>query len=359
MHEKDSKVKAALARIDARIERECQSNEFPGLSVAVVHDQETIWTRSFGYADVEREIPTSPQTVFKIGSVTKLFTATMLMQLRDAGKLQLDDPIEKYLPAFKVKSRFSDPRPPTFRQVAAHVSGLPAEAPLDYFMTSKFPTIKEILESLKNTEMVAPPLAKFQYSNLGYAIMGHALELIANQAYTQYITENILQPLGMHSSGFNPTPEMASRLATGYIAIKGRPPEIAPQWDLAAFIPCGGMYSTVEDMAHFISLQFREGPAGGAQILGGTTLREMRSPVFIYPDWQGGRAIGWALRRMYGHTVICHDGAQPGFHAAVIAIPDLKLGVTVMVNANTTSPVIYHICSLTLEPLIGLVSPPQ
>ncbi len=122
-------------------------------------------------------MPADPQTIYRVGSVTKVFTALMLMQLRDAGKLQLDDPIETYLPEFKIKSRFPDARPATFRQVAAHYSGLPREAPMryEYQATDEFPSIEDQLRSLKDSEMMLPAMTMYSYSNLGYNIMGLAL----------------------------------------------------------------------------------------------------------------------------------------------------------------------------------------
>jgi CubicO group peptidase (beta-lactamase class C family) len=158
--------------------------KIPGMSVVIVYDQDVLLAKGFGYADLEKKIPADPQTVYRIGSVTKAFTALMLMQLRDAGKLQLDDPIEKYLPEFKIKSRFPDARPATFRQVAAHYSGLPRDAPMLYEVqaTDSVPSIEDQLKSLTNSEMLLPAMTMYSYSNLGYSIMGLALSRVAETA---------------------------------------------------------------------------------------------------------------------------------------------------------------------------------
>ena len=123
----DPAVSAALTQLDAQLTAIMKERNLPGLSAGVVYDHELIWTKGYGYADLERRIPADADSIYEIGSVTKLFNAVMLMKLRDAGKLSLDDPIEKYLPEFKIRSSFPDPRPPTFRQVVSHVSGLPRE----------------------------------------------------------------------------------------------------------------------------------------------------------------------------------------------------------------------------------------
>ena len=141
----DPELRAILTEIEADAEKARLKDQIPGMSIVIVHDREVLLSKGFGYADLEKQIPADTQTVYRIGSVTKAFTALMLMQLRDAGKLQLDDPIEKYLPEFKIKSRFPDARPATFRQVAAHYSGLPREAPMpyEYQNTDEQPSVEE------------------------------------------------------------------------------------------------------------------------------------------------------------------------------------------------------------------------
>ena len=208
--------------------------------------------------------------------MTKAFTALMLMQLRDAGKLHLDDPIEKYLPEFKIKSRFPDARPATFRQVAAHYSGLPREPPMlhEYQVTDEFPSVEDQLKSLKDPEMMLPAMTMYSYSNLGYNIMGLALSRVAKQPYDQYVAAQILKPLGMNHSGFALTEQMKKHFAVGY---KPAGPDGTherssyPKHGLAS----GMLYSNADDLANFLSLFFREGPRGGKQVLGSSSLLEM------------------------------------------------------------------------------------
>src|SRR5262249_52395 len=143
---------------DARVKE-----KIPGMSMVIVYDQEVLLASGFGYADLEKQIPADPQTVYRLGSVTKAFTALMLMQLRDDGKLQLDAPIEKSLPDFQIKSRFPDARPATFRQVAAHYSGLPREAPMlhEYQNMDEVPSVEDQLKSLSVSEMLLPAMTMY------------------------------------------------------------------------------------------------------------------------------------------------------------------------------------------------------
>jgi CubicO group peptidase (beta-lactamase class C family) len=197
-------VRAALAGLDVQIEAARQEQHVPGLSVVIVADQDVLFLKGYGLADLVNALPATPHTIYRIGSNTKLFTATMLMQLRDAGKLQLDDPVERYLPAFSIPSRFPDSPPITFRQLATHTSGLPLEAPLEYgyHFTRTFPSIEALLSSLTYLERCQPPYTAYRYSNLGFNILGHTLAQIAQQPYAEYVTQHLLNPLGMNDSGF-------------------------------------------------------------------------------------------------------------------------------------------------------------
>jgi CubicO group peptidase (beta-lactamase class C family) len=347
-HDKnDPEVRAVLAQIELDIEKQRQENKIAGMSVAIVYDQDVLWSKGFGYADVDKKVPADPATVYRVGSVTKLFTALMLMQLRDAGKLNLDDPIEKYLPEFKIKSRFPDARPATFRQVAAHYSGLPIEPPMtiEYENPEKFPPVEEQLKSLKDVEMIVPAMSQFAYSNLGYNIMGLALERIAKQPYTQYVDQHILKPLGMNQSGFALTESMKSHFAVGYK--EARPDgtfeeSTYPEHGLAS----GMLYSNVDDLTRFMSLFFREGPAGGKQVLGNYSLREMTIPVAVSTDltrdkegkaeelWRVGSGIGWQNGVFDGEQLDYKLGGTKGFSCVVIINYERKLGMVVLMNTG-------------------------
>ena len=343
----------AFSSLEAQMEEAQREKEIPGLSVGIVYDQELIWSKGFGYANLEKKTPATPQTIFRIGSITKLFTATMLMQLRDRGELCLDDPITRYLPELKIRNPFSDSRPPTLRQIASHLAGLPREAPLDYWTTLRFPSIDEIIESLEDTELIFAPMSSPKYSNLGYAIMGAALERIARIPYKQYVFKNILQPLGMNNTGFDLNDDMETQLAIGYeIPTEDEEPKATPHFDLNGFTPAGQLYSSIEDIANFISLQFRDGPVDGSEILGGITLREMQSPVSIYPNWQGAIAIGWGMESFSKSTVLGHSGGLHGFIADMMLVPDIRLGVAVFTNTNVDARKISHSALQILIPAI-------
>ena len=336
IHE-DPEVTAALVAIEARLGNILHDKGIPGMSAAVIYDQQVIWAKGFGFADLEKNGVASPQTIYRCASITKLFTATMLMQLRDAGKVNLDDPVSKYVPSFHIASRSSDSPPVTLLQIATHTSGFPREAPLDYWRTLKFPPVESLIAAVSSKgDRAFPPYVEWKYSNVGYAILGKALSQAAGEPYFSYVVDHILKPLVMDRSGYSLSPEMQTRMATGYFPPRdGQAAKPAFQPDYGGYGPASSLYSTVEDMARFISLQFRDGPAQGSQILRGSTLREMHAAHWINPDWQSGWGIGFQMQRIGDQIAVGHSGGVQGFTTNITMIPKLKIGVAIFTNTNT------------------------
>jgi CubicO group peptidase (beta-lactamase class C family) len=327
-------ISTVLSQIDALLAGVFNDRRVAGMSAALIHDQQMVWSRGYGCSDIEKGIPADERTVYDIGSIVKMFTDTMLMQLRDAGKVNLDDPIEKHLPEFSIHNPYSDPRPPTFRQIAGHIAGIPRE-PGYLFDGSSGPRLEpmeRVLANVREMQLVYPPLTGVHYSNLAVYIMGYALARAAGQPYKQYVREHILSPLGMCDSDWAPTPQMAERLAKRYLPLIGDQPRRTVSGvdfgDTGA--PGGGFLSTINDMAQFVMLQFRAGPAGGRQILGSTSLREMRLPIYGDQGW--GVGVGWFLEPVAGRASVKHGGSGPGCSAMLHFIPDLKLGFVVLLN---------------------------
>jgi len=343
----DPELSAVLADVYAGVDKARLALEIPGLSIAIVAGQEVLMAEGCGSADLETAAPATAETVYRVGSVTKLFTALMLMQLRDAGKLDLDDPIQKHLPEFRIRSRFPDARPATFRQVAAHYSGLPREPPLatEYLPGLEYPPIEEQLASLDRVEMITPAMSEFSYSNLGYNVMGAALARVANEPYVDWVEEKILGPLGMADSGFEPDEHMRHRVATGYGAKNAagvREPFAWQEFGVASGMLC----STAPDLARFLMLFFRAGPAGGAQVLGSSSLREMTVPVAVSVEpgelWRTGSAIGWTVGAFDGEQLCYKLGGTGGFSSVVVMNFQRRTGVVVLTNALTDPFSIAH-----------------
>jgi CubicO group peptidase (beta-lactamase class C family) len=357
----DPELHTMLAEIEADAEKARLKEQIPGMSIVIVHDQDVLLAKGFGYADLEKKIPADTKTVYRMCSVTKAFTALMLMQLSEAGKLHLDDPIEKYLPEFKIKSRFPDARPVTFRQVAAHFSGLPREAPMfhEYQLTEDFPSIEDQLKSLKDadSELLLPPMTMYSYSNFGYDVMGLAMSRIVKQPYEDYVAAQILKPLRMDLSGFSLTEEMKKHFAVGYNPAgpdgtheKSRFPKVG--------MASGMLYSNVDDMAHWLSMFFGQGPRKGQQVLGTSSILDMLAPVAVIADltrnemgrapllWYGGSTVGFSVNAMRaeGEQIHYKPGGTDGFSTIVYLNYPRKLGMAVLTNTSVdTFPIGYDL----------------
>jgi len=331
-------IEAAVAVFDAWVEHRVAHEELPGVSVGLVYDQDLFWAKGYGYADLEKKTPATPSTAYRIASLTKLFTATAVLHLRDAGKLRLDDPVRDHLDWFEIEDEHPESPVVTIRHLLTHTSGLPRELDTLYWDDMVFPDRKEFAELLSESQTILPREEKFKYSNVAFAVLGHVVESVSGKPYAEYVTEHVLKPLGMTGTEVLPEPDMPS-LATGYKYRKpGEPREEEPFTDKAAMAAAGNMASTVEDLAKFLSLQFRDGPAGAGQILKGSTLREMHRAYWLSPDWASGRGLGWGLARVGDQVRIRHGGYVPGHTSSITAAPAEKFGVIVLVNAGDGAP---------------------
>jgi len=343
------------------IEAEMEFRGLPGLAIAVVYDQEQVWSKGFGFADLEKKTPMTPQTIYRIASVTKTFTSTAILQLRDRGKLQLDDPVAKYLSWFTYKNRFPEGPAVTIRQLLTHTSGLPRESAMPYWTDHKFPTHDEMVALLHSQESIFEPETKYKYSNLGMAILGDVVAAASGQSYESYIVQNILQPLKMTSTSVVPPTGQLPRFATSYgrrLADGTR--KIYALLDAKAITPAANMSSTVEDMGRFASLHMREGQNLPGQILKGSTLREMHRAQWVLPGWRSGRGLGFSVRKLSDRVVYGHGGFVGGNRSQISVSPKENVAVIVAINADDGVPEFYADRAMSmLAPVIArLMSPP-
>ena len=333
-------VAGALAVLDLWIGETLAARDLPGLSIAVVHDQELVWAQGYGFADLAARTPATPATLYRLGSVTKLFTATAAMQLRDAGKLRLDDPVAHHLPWFAVESEFADAPAITIRHLLTHTSGLPREAAFPYWTDHVFPGRDDVIAALPGQRAVFAPESRIKYSNLGVALLGEVVAAASGEPYAAYLERHLFAPLGMASTTVAPTAEHHRRRATSYLR---RMPDgrrdAFDYYDTAALAPAANGVSSVLDLARFAMLQFRDPPAdGAAQVLAGSTLREMRRPHRLADDWQSGRGLGFAVRRRTGKTLAFHGGWIGGNRSHFLLAPDGEVAVIVAINADDGDP---------------------
>jgi CubicO group peptidase (beta-lactamase class C family)/D-alanyl-D-alanine dipeptidase len=341
----------AVAALQRFIEHEVVNKELPALSIALVDDQTIVWSRGFGMADPKDKIPATAETVYRVGSVSKLFTDIAIMQLVERGVLDLDAPVSRYLPDFKPANPSG--KAITLRQLMAHRSGLVREPPVGHYFDPTHPSLAQTVQSLNATELVYPPETKIKYSNAAIATVGYVLERMQKEPFAKYLKHAVLDPLGLKKSGFEPTPELTKDLAKAYMwTYHGRVFE-APTFSLG-MAPAGSMYATVNDLGRFLSVLFAGGQGPGGPVLKQTTLEQMWTPQFVKPGEKTGFGIGFMLSERAGCRAIGHSGAIYGFATELAALPDEKLGVAVVVSKDCANAVTRHIADVSLDQMLAV-----
>jgi CubicO group peptidase (beta-lactamase class C family) len=336
----DRRVADALRLLDLWIAEHVEYHELPGLAIGVVRGDRTIWAKGYGRADLATGAPVATSTPFRLGSVSKVFTAVAVMQLRDQGKLGLDDPVTRHLPWFTIGSPYAGAPPITVRHLLTHTSGLPREAALPYWTTHEFPTREELRKALATQSVFSPPGASYRYSNVGVALLGEIVEAVSGQRYADYLAAHVFGPLGMTAS----TASRVAGLARAYQ--RRRPAEARREmayYDTGVFAPMGGVISTVDDLGRFVALLLSADAGGVAQpdtgrVLAAPTLAEMERLQFVYPSFSGGRGLGFAVSRRDGTTTVGHGGWIGGHRASLSCDPARRLGVVVLTNADDAAP---------------------
>lgn len=328
-------VQAQIDLFSAWMEGQIEIRGLPGIVVGVVSGDDLVWALGFGHADLAADRPMTTDTRFRMASHSKLFTATALMQLREQGKIRLDDPVTDYLPWFTPKPAAPDDPPITLEHLLTHSSGLPREAG-PHWTDYDFPTADEIRALMADRQAPFSPEVRWKYSNLAYTVAGMVVEEVSGMRWADYLQQNIFNPLGMTASSVDvPDP----LLATGYgVRMPDGSREVMPFVDARGMASATGLTSTVEDMARFVSAQFRAGPRGGNRLLSTGSLREMHRVRMLETTWTRGQGIGFSVQRVDGKLYVGHGGGYPGYTTNTLIQLDSKVGVIVLTNTNDSNP---------------------
>jgi D-alanyl-D-alanine carboxypeptidase len=331
----DPDVVGAERLFSAWIEGQIAYRGLPGIAVGVVSDQELVWSKGFGFADIKAKLPITATTKFRIASNSKLFTAIAIMQLREEGKLGLDDPVVKYLPWFKEKPAGDDDSPITIEQLLSHSSGLQREAG-DHWASNKFPTTDEIERLYADRQAPFAPSVRWKYSNFAFALAGLVVEKVSGAGWADYVERNIFKPLRMDASSVD---KNVAGLAVPYSRrMPDNSREVLPFVDSRGMAAGTGVTSNVEDLAKFVSALFRQGPRGGRQIVSGGSWREMLRVRSVEEDWTSGTGLGFDVKRVKGKTYIGHTGGYPGYATQTLTQLGDKVGIIVLTNTNDSNP---------------------
>ena len=334
----DPRVVQALRVLETWADAQQAYHQLPGVSLAVVHDQQLLWARGFGYAHPDRKVPADARTMYSICSISKLFTSVAVMQQRDGGRLTLDDPVEKHLPWFRLAQTRPGSGPVTIRGILTHSSGLPRESDSPYWTGPDypFPTREKVIEQVKSQAALYPADTFFQYSNLGLTLAGEVAAAAAGKPYGDHVRAAILDPLGLKDTEVEHLDRhRGGRLATGHTALRrngSRQPVSAYQ--VRGIGPAAGFTSTAEDLARFASWQFRLLDKGAAEVLSANTLREMQRVQWMDPDWKTSNGLGFAIWRSGDKTFVGHGGYCPGYQSHLLLQNESRVATVFMTNTN-------------------------
>ncbi len=315
----------AVGIIDGWLAYQRVRRRIPAISLGIVHGDESVLTRGYGHADEAARRRATETTGYRIASISKTFTATAVMQLVERGAVRLDERVERYVPW--VRSGNGSVHPFTVRQLLSHTAGVERDGG-PHWVTDRFPTLEQLKARARERLGVLPPLERWKYSNVGYALLGEVVAAASGQAYDEYVRANILAPLGMRRTGFAITPAVEKTLATGYGRdLPGRRRETFAHPDANAFRAAAGLVSTAEDLCTYMSAHF----PGSGRLLTDLSKREMQQPQGLPAD-DGHYGLGFAIWPLDGAWIVGHGGGFQGFSTAIGMDVGRRIGVTVLTN---------------------------
>lgn len=344
---------AIAAAIEAMIRSEMEDKQLPAFSIALVDGKEIVWAQGFGYQDPEHKIPATAHTVYRVGSVSKLFTDIAIMQMVESGKISLDAPVSQYIPDFHPHTSFD--KQITLRELMSHRSGLLREPPVGNYFDPTAPSLRSTVQSMNSTELVYEPGTRTKYSNAGIAAVGYVLQEVNQQPFPEYLKQAVLAPMGMNESAFTPEPVLLRNLAKAYMWGYDGLKFPAPTFELG-LAPAGCMYSTVTDLAQFLTVLFNGGQGPKSPVLKRETLEQMWVPQFAKPDQRKGYGLGFAISEVDGHRMVGHGGAIYGFATEVVGLPDEKLGVVAVTSMDAANAAVNAVAKQTLEAMLAVRS---
>ena len=333
----------AFQLIDYWLEAQKDYENLPGLTAVVTDKKETKWTGSFGFSNGVQ--PMRVENTFSICSISKLFTAVAIMQLVEDGKINLDDPIQKVLPWFDINNEFKDVPELTIKSILSHSSGLPRESNHPYWSWPDFPfpTKQDVIEELKNQEMLYPPSKYYQYSNLGLSLLGFIVEEVTRTNFDDYVNQNILIPLSMNNTKtYMSSEDYGKNLTLGYSSLnRNNEREKVNFFNADGIAAAAGFTSNVEDLAKFARWQIDLIKSLEKKVLSPQTLKLMHEIHWDDKLTSVTRGLGFGVYNFDGENWVGHGGSCPGYRSQLYINTNKELAYSVMINSSGTSPTKY------------------
>jgi CubicO group peptidase (beta-lactamase class C family) len=321
-------LRDGVAYADQWVSYQQERRELPGVVVAIRYDDTLLLCKGYGHADLERQIPMTPEHIFRIASHSKTFTATAIMQLVEAGKLRLDDPLADAIPWLRDQVGLTRV---TIRQALNHTTGIVRNGDdADYWQLDQpFPDSEELRRLVENGGVVLDANTSFKYSNIAYALLGVVIEAASGMPYDAYVTQHIINRLRLADTGPDTDARCQARLATGYTARRfGLPHRSLPDVTTNALAPATGFYSTAEDLCRYAAGHF----FGNEALLSDASKREMQQPYWKVAQADMHYGLGFAIHEINGRRFVGHGGAFPGHATMTIFDPSDRLVVVVLTN---------------------------
>ncbi len=354
-----AELEAVRSYLRTRVQNAISRHGIPSITMGLYDDEGVLWAEGFGQARTDGTAAT-PETVYRVGSVSKLFTDVAVMQLVEQGRLDLDAPITDVLPAFTPENPFGTAI--TLRQLMCHRAGLVREPPIGNYFDATEPSLEATVDSLAETTLVHEPGTATKYSNGGIAVVGRVLEVVTGLPFAQAVREAVLDPLGMSSSDFEPSERVLGRLAEAEMRTLDRRRFPAPTFELG-MAPAGSLYSTALDLAAFSGAIFD----GGGALLKPESLEEMLTPQFAEEGATSGFGLGFGLGELVladgaegGDAAegvvrtrrVGHNGAIYGFSTSLVLLPEHDLGVAIASSLDVSNGLIAQIAREALDLLL-------
>lgn len=342
---------ADFSALEADIQQFAEQKELPAFAIQLIGPDGPIWSAGFVAGEYASAKQIDSQTIYRVGSISKLFTDIALMQLVEEGMVNLNAPVSLYLPSFKPKNPFDVEV--TVEALMSHRSGLVREPPVGNYFDASEPSIKAVVDSLNDTTLVYEPLTKVQYSNAAVTVVGRIIEVLRGKPFHQVMQERFLDPLAMDGS-FEQSDSLNARMPGGYMRPYHDRPFPAPNFTLG-ISPAGNLYASMDDLGKFVQALLHMGQGVKGRILQEQTLQMMWTPAGEIKSARNRQfGIGFALEDFEGEMSVGHGGAIYGFSSQLKVLPGSKLGVVASTNLDFANGAVNRIADHALRYALAL-----
>lgn len=316
-------IGSRIQQIEKMVTEEMEKNSVPGISIAIAQNGRIVYSKGFGYADLENKVPFTALTVSRIGSVSKTFTALAVMKLVEQGKINLDDEVQTYVPTFPKKNA-----PITIRQLLCHQSGIRHYKGNEFSSNQQFNDVESTLAIFKDDPLLHQPGEKFSYTTYGYSLLSRVVETASGESFPNYLQKHIIEPIELKHTYLDQPSRIIPLRARNYTKSAGKPIENAPAVNQSNKWGGGGLLSTVEDLIKYASAYSSE------KLARRDTIKKMFTSQKTSDGKPTAYGLGWAIASDQGKPRVEHSGGSMGATAILTIYPEQNLIIAALVNCD-------------------------